>query len=169
MNIQYAIEELESNAERIRALVQGVGATQAKWKPDKESWSILEVVTHLYDEEREDFRVRFDLLLHQPEADWPPVDPQSWVVSRRYNERLLEASLEGYLTERDASLVWLRSLDAADLSRSKQAPWGVMLAGDMLAAWVAHDLLHMRQLVELLYAYQSRSVRPYSNRYAGDW
>lgn len=169
MNIQYAIEQLDKNAERVRALVEGVEESQARWKPDEASWSILETVTHLYDEEREDFRVRFDLLLHRPEADWPPIDPQGWVVSRRYNERSLGASLEGYLTERDASLVWLRSLDAPDLERAKQAPWGIMTAGDMLAAWVAHDVLHLRQLVELLYAYQSEGVRPYSNRYAGDW
>ena len=39
----------------------------------------------------------------------------------------------------------------------------------MLAAWVAHDLLHLRQLVELHYAWTAQQLQPYSVAYAGDW
>jgi hypothetical protein len=40
----------------------------------------------------------------------------------------------------------------------------------MMAAWVAHDILHQRQLVELQWAYMTRQVvTPYQVRYAGDW
>ena len=44
----------------IQAVLAGVDAEQARWKPDADSWSILEVVCHLVDEEREDFRTRLD-------------------------------------------------------------------------------------------------------------
>jgi hypothetical protein len=44
-----------------------------------------------------------------------------------------------------------------------------MRAGDMLAAWVAHDLLHMRQLVELHRTYTVTQLAPYDTRYAGEW
>ncbi|MCB0058173.1 MAG: DinB family protein, partial [Caldilineaceae bacterium] len=62
---------MQRNAQRIAALVAGVPDEQARWKPDAESWSILEVVNHLLDEEREDFRVRIDYTLHRPGEKWP--------------------------------------------------------------------------------------------------
>ena len=60
-------------------------------------WSTLEVVCHLYDEEREDFRQRLDIILHRPEAKWPPIDPVGWVSARKYNERDLAQSLAEFL------------------------------------------------------------------------
>jgi len=38
-----------------------------------------------------------------------------------------------------------------------------------MAAWVAHDLLHLRQLVELHYAWTVAKAAPYSLQYAGEW
>ena len=51
-------QELAQGAEIIHALVMGVMQAEACVKPQPESWSILEVVCHLLDEEREDFRQR---------------------------------------------------------------------------------------------------------------
>ena len=34
---------------------------------------------------------------------------------------------------------------------------------------MAHDLLHMRQLVELLWAYTIEELKPQSVEYAGQW
>ena len=48
---------LAFNGERIRALVEGMPEEQARWRPDAASWSVLEVINHLCDEERSDFRV----------------------------------------------------------------------------------------------------------------
>lgn len=168
MDFQHLKRQFTGNAQRIRQLVAGVPADQARWKPDAESWSILEVINHLYDEERFDFRVRLDIILHRPDEPWPPIDPQGWVTSRQYNGRELQASLEGFLSEREASLQWLESL-APNWESVYQARFGSIRAGDMFAAWVAHDLLHMRQLVELLWEYTLTLADPYSVRYAGDW
>jgi hypothetical protein len=160
---------MASNAERIRTLVQDVSGEQARWKPDADSWSILEVVKHLYDEEREDFRVRLDIILHRPDEAWPKIDPQGWVTARRYNEGDLATSLDGFLREREASLAWLQTVAGADWEKTYMAAFGPIKAGDMFAAWVAHDLLHLRQLVELQWAYLDRKLTGYSTRYAGEW
>ncbi len=156
--------------EAIRVLATDVTGEQARWRPTADAWSILEVVNHLLDEEREDFRVRLDYILHRPGEPWPGIDPPGWVTERAYNERVLEDSIEQLLQEREDSLQWLRGLDEADLSTSTEAPWGGHLhAGDMLAAWVTHDLLHLRQMVELRYALVAESAARYSPEYAGDW
>jgi hypothetical protein len=170
MDVSHLIEHMQFNSRRIAALVTGVSNAQARWKPDPETWSILEVLCHLWDEEREDFRVRLNLLLQRSEQPWPPIHPGGWVTERGYNAVNPETALQGYLHEREESIAWLHSLSAPDWEASLPAPWGgVMKSGDMLAAWAAHDLLHMRQLVELQRAYNVSLSTPYDNRYAGEW
>ena len=160
---------MADNVARIRALVEGIPEEQARWKPDPASWSILEVVNHLWDEERLDFRVRLEFTLHRPGEAWPSIDPAGWVTERAYNQRELGPSLDGFLSEREASLAWLRQLGAPRWEASYEAPFGPIRAGDLMAAWVAHDLLHMRQLVELHWAYTTAGLEPYDVRYAGTW
>jgi hypothetical protein len=169
MDMERIATQMAQNAARIRALVQGVPETHARWKPDPESWSILEVVNHLLDEEREDFRVRVEYTLHHPGDPWPPIDPGGRVTERMYNEQDPALSLDAFLAEREASLDWLRALSAPDWGMAYAAPWGAITAGDILAAWVAHDLLHMRQLVALHWAYTTEALQPYSVEYAGQW
>ena len=163
------IEQMRETAEAIRVLTNGISEEQARWRPDPQSWSILEVVNHLYDEEREDFRVRLDLLLHRPEEPWPPIDPQAWITSRKYNQRDLKESIGGYLSERRKSVEWLKGLQNPDFSSYIESRFGKMSAGDMFAAWAAHDLLHIRQLMELRYTYLRDSMAPYDPGYAGDF
>lgn len=169
MELNELMPMMEANAGRIQALVAGVGAEQAQWKPDADSWSILEVVNHLYDEEREDFRVRLDYFWNRPGDPLPPIDPAGWVIARNYNARDLQPSLANYLAERKKSLAWLRGLVAPDWEVEYTMPWGPMKSGQMMAAWVAHDLHHLRQLVELHFAWVESTTAPYDTRYAGEW
>jgi hypothetical protein len=169
MDMDRLLSQMAQDAERVRALVQGASEQQARWKPDSDSWSILEVVNHLLDEEREDFRVRLDYTLFRPGEPWPPINPVGWVTEREYNQQDLDASLARFLSEREASIVWLRALPAPDWDAAYQAPWGPITAGDLFASWVAHDLLHMRQLLELHWAYITAELEPYKPDYAGEW
>jgi len=161
--------QLEQQTHLIERLVAGVSAEQARWKPAPDSWSILEVVSHLYDEEREDFRARLRHILDGANGPPPPIDPGGWVTARRYNERDLASSFAGFLEERRQSLAWLRGLRDPDWDRAIEAPFGRLRAGDLLMSWLAHDLLHLRQLVELRYAYHRQAAQPYQVDYAGDW
>jgi hypothetical protein len=170
LTIPYAVERLNRQASVIAALVTGVGPDQAHWKPSPEDWSIVEVINHLYDEERDDFRLRFEFTLHRPAADWPPIHPSQWAIDRRYNERDLDESLRNFLGEREQSLAWLRDLPPENLATEHVHPdFGGISAGDLLAAWVAHDCLHIRQLNELQYLYHEQYARPYQVGYAGEW
>lgn len=169
MNLPYFNTQLSSHAQAIKHLASGIPAEQARWKPDEDSWSILEVINHLLDEERLDFRVRLEIILSGSGEDWPPINPQGWVTERAYNQRDLAESLASFLAEREKSLAWLASLNQPNFSTLRKTAFGEMAAGDMFAAWVAHDLLHLRQLVELHYVYTAQTAQPYSPLYAGDW
>jgi len=168
MNTAYLVAVLTTQAELVRTLVDDVSPDQAVWKPDPERWSILEVVNHVYDEEREDFRVRLDILLRASDEPWPPIHPMEWVTERKYNAREPVASLENFLAERRASLDWLAALQSPDWDAGVQSPWDYfMRAGDMAASWVVHGQWHIEQLIRLRRDWTIEQVKPYDVRYAG--
>lgn len=170
MDFNYALTRLTANAEAIAALVRSANLEQARWKSTPEEWSILEVICHLYDEEREDFRTRVRLTLTDATADWPPIDPVGWVTARHYSAQDPAERLEAFLAERRASLEWLKSLESPNWASTKTHPrLGSATAGEMLMAWVAHDHLHLRQLNHLHWQWLVTQAPAFSLEYAGGW
>lgn len=169
MNPQDIIRQLEVNAQVFAALFNGIEDAQARWKPSPEEWSVLEVAGHLFDEEREDFRTRVDYILHRPADAWPPIHPGAWVTERAYNARDFGKSVMDFLSERTQSLRWLEALAAPDWAQSHTREGMTMTALDMLAAWLAHDYLHLRQVNELKWKWLARSSGAGPLEYAGGW
>ncbi len=169
MRLEMLRRELAQGAETIQGLVAGVSPAEARGRPAPDAWSILEVVAHLLDEEREDFRPRLDFVLRRSQETWASIDPAGWVTARGYNDRELAATLAAFLTERERSLAWLAGLTNPDWTRVYQASFGPITAGDLAASWAAHDLLHSRQLLELRHARLLALAAPHRTQYAGDW
>ena len=169
MEFKTLYQELQNSTGMIRSLLTGLTQEEAQVKPDEKSWSILEVVCHLYDEEREDFREHLDSILHRPNEEWAPFDPQRWVTEREYNEQDFGAMQEKFFAERETSIQWLKGLADTNWDTTHISSFGSMKAGDMFSSWVAHDNLHIRQLVELRRARIENITKPYPIEYAGDW
>ena len=169
MEFKMLYQELVYSTETIGGLLAGVTQAEAQYKPGKSAWSILEVACHLYDEEREDFREHLDFILHRQHEEWHPIAPTAWVKQRKYNQQNFKSMQRKFFAERKKSLAWLKKIRNSDWNIVYKSKWGSMRAGDMLASWVAHDNLHIRQLVELRRARIERMVRPHRIQYAGDW
>lgn len=170
MDLSSCIARLRANGAALVALARQMDGEAARWSPAPDAWCVLEVVNHLADEEAEDFRTRLRLTLTEPEADWPPIDPQGWVKARDYASRRLGPSIERFRAERAASLGWLVALGPVDWTAEHVHPaFGAMSAGNLMAAWVDHDLHHLRQLVDLQHRWWTRAAAPYDAGYAGDW
>jgi len=169
MDVKQACVQLQKQGQMIMALINGLNGQEFCWKPNPESWSVLEVLGHLVDEEELDFRCHLDHILHTPDQPWPEIDPMGWVTERRYNEQDPDVQLINFSTAREQSIIWLASLPQPNFNASITLPWGALTAGDMLASWLAHDLLHLRQLVELRYAITAEACLPYRLDYAGKW
>lgn len=169
MEFQMLYQELVNSTEMIRSLIEGIGQEQSQVKPDADSWSILEVICHLYDEEREDFREHLDFILNRHNEEWHVIDPQVWVAERKYSEQDFSQTQEKFFAERRKSLEWLKGLENVDWGTTYTSEYGSMSAGEMFSCWVAHDNLHIRQLVELRRIYVERITQPYEIQYAGEW
>lgn len=167
MNLENSIMQMKQHQEILERILSHVDSEQAKWKPAPQRWSILEVTCHLDDEERDDFRLRLSLLLEDPKTPWPPIDPPAWAMERNYNEKDLLKIKASWVKGRDHSLEWLKSLKNPDWTRFKTHPViGDISAGDLLASWVAHDMLHIRQLLTLKLDWMAREGLEFSTRYA---
>ena len=169
MEFKTLYQELNHSTEMIRVLLAGISQEEAQIKPDAESWSILEVVCHLYDEEREDFREHLDFILHRQNEEWHGIDTDAWVLEREYNKQNLTEMQGKFFAERRKALEWLKGLSQANWETTYTSQYGFMKAGDMFACWVAHDNLHVRQLTELRRDWIERITQPYDIQYAGDW
>src|SRR6187431_2911299 len=108
MEFNMLYQEIQNSTEMIRALLTGVSQEKAQVEPTDESWSILEVVCHLYDIEREDFREHLDFILHRQDEEYHVIDPQAWVKERSYNEQDFVQMQEKFFAERRKSLAWLK-------------------------------------------------------------
>jgi hypothetical protein len=167
MNAVQVASQLASTPAAVRALLAGLPDDVARWRPAAGKWSLLEVLCHLADEERQDFRLRLRLVLESTEAPWPDIDPAGWAGQRQYNGREVAASLVDFERERAESLKWLGGLRHVRWEAAHHHPrLGSLHAGDLLAAWVAHDLVHLRQMVNLRLAALELGAAPYSTRYA---
>jgi len=167
VNLRYVTGRMSANIDTIVSLAKGVGEDQARWRPAPDRWSIVEVIGHLYDEEQFDFRARVDFTLNQPGETWPPFDPLKWMSEGNYIEGDLEETIQSWIDERRRSLEWLHALRSPDWNKSYTHPSiGELRAGDLLAAWLAHDLLHIRQLAGLHVDYASHISKPFHIKYA---
>ena len=163
-------KQLETNSSTFKSLLDNISDEQSKWKPKPEKWSLLEIVNHLYDEEREDFRQRIMNIFENPEKEWAPIAPAEWVKGREYAKRDFKTSLSNFLDERKKSIEWLKSLDSPNWKAVHIHPkLGEMSAEKLLANWLAHDYLHIRQITFMHWSYLCHIAPSINLDYAGIW
>jgi hypothetical protein len=79
-------------------------------------------------------------------------------------------TLNEFLDERKRSVDWLNSLNIIDWNIKAVHPkLGEFTAYQMLCSWLAHDFLHIRQILKLKYQLLESGPGKDMLRYAGDW
>ena len=130
---------------------------------------LLEIVCHLLDEEIYDFRTRVKHALDTPEKELTPIDPEGWVTTRNYLSKDYDETLKSFLIERENSIEWLKQLGEVNWSNSLKHPeLGDLSAASFLRNWLAHDYLHIRQILRYKFEFLKQSSE-IDLSYAGDW
>lgn len=169
MNHSIIIQELERNKITFKGLLYGVAKEEYLWKPEPDKWCLLEILCHLYDEEREDFRARVNQVLIDPKFSLSSINPVGWVTERKYIEKNYDEVLNKFLEERTHSVNWLKSLESPAWKNTHIHPkLGAMSAEMILSNWLAHDYLHFRQIISVKFHYlKQRTGEELS--YVGSW
>jgi len=139
------------------------------WKQNPEKWCLLEIVCHLHDEEIHDFRYRTQWCLEHPNQIPPSIDPVGWVTIHDYINQDYPTMLNKFLTEREHSITWLNSLKNVNWESAFEHPkLGILSAKHFLNNWLAHDYLHIKQILKLKYDYLKHKTGDNLD-YAGIW
>jgi hypothetical protein len=167
--LAHIIQNLERNKTTFESLLSDLSKEEIFFKTSPDKWCLLEIICHLRDEEKEDFKVRFKKVLDSPSLPPPPIDPVGWVKARNYIGQNYETVLKDFLSERTASINWLKTLDDPKWDNAYNHPkLGRLTAKMFCTNWLAHDYLHIRQITRLKYDYLIK-ISGENLSYAGNW
>lgn len=165
----HILNQLKANGQLFKGLFAKVTEEEYLWKQQPGKWCLLEILCHLYDEEREDFRARTAHILKHPDKPLPPINPSGWVTERDYLNWDFEKTCRNFLMERAQAVNWLNSLKNPNWEHAYiHKKFGPMTANMLLSNWLAHDYLHIKQILKLKYDYLKHLSSENLN-YAGGW
>jgi len=169
INFEKIISQLTNNQLVVKNMLSNLKETEITFRPHPKHWCLLEIICHLVDEEREDFRARIQSILENPSKPLTPFNPVLWVTERKYMEQNFEEKLSQFLDERNRSIEWLNELKNPAWENAYLHPiLGRLTAQHFLHNWLAHDYLHIRQINRVKYEYlNAKSGEDLS--YAGNW
>ena len=163
------ISEFERNKTIIQQLYADVDDDMLYWRRSKTKWCLLEIICHLYDEERLDFRFRTQWVLDKPNEIPPPFDPIACVEDHQYMVQNGSDMVKKWIKERDLSIAWLKDLKDPNWENAFEHPKrGRMSAKYFLSNWLAHDYLHIRQILKQKFDYLKLNTGTDLD-YAGVW
>jgi len=163
------IKQLQTNRKVFEDILKYEDEAMVLWKQAPEKWCLLEIICHLNDEECLDFRFRVEWVLEKPNQIPPAIDPIGWITNHDYLNQDYTTMLNTLLSERDKSIIWLKSLKNAKWNNAFEHPkLGKLTARHFLVNWLAHDYLHIKQILKLKYDYLQHTSRENLN-YAGVW
>jgi hypothetical protein len=169
MKQKQIFEELSRNIKVFKSLFLNLSKEEYLWKSNQDHWCLLEILCHLYDEEREDFMARTKHVLENPHLKLPLFDQIAWVKERNYIGQNFELMVQKFIEERQQSLIWLKSLKDPNWNNTFEHPkLGPMSAYYFLSNWLAHDYLHIKQITKLKFDFLAHSSKQ-DLSYAGKW
>jgi hypothetical protein len=160
--IDKAVEMLERTPAVVRAMLGGLSD---EWLSggSEESWAPFDIVGHLIHAEMTDWIPRAKIILKQGEnRTFVPFD--RFAQFELSKGKSLAGLLDEFERERQKSLDELRSMN---LTRDQltlkgiHPEFGEVALSELIAAWVAHDMTHIRQIAQFLAKKYTNEVGPW--------
>jgi hypothetical protein len=158
-----SIEILERTPAALSALLSGLSEAWTTPNEGPDTWSPYDVVGHLIHGEKTDWIPRMKMILEMGESvTFPPFD--RFAQFRESQGKTLDQLLEEFTRWRVQNLRILKSVmpDAVALEKKGNHPaFGPVTLRQLLAAWVAHDLSHLAQIVRVMAKQYAEAVGPW--------
>jgi uncharacterized damage-inducible protein DinB len=161
--IEQALEILERTPATLQALLSGLSTGWTQTSGDIETWDAYAVIGHLIHCEETDWLPRAEIILQNGETR--PFEPFDRLAQfDRFTDQPLDQLLDMFAGLRRQNLARLKAmqLTPAQLAlRGTHPELGPVTLGQLLAAWVVHDLNHIGQIVEALSKRYGQDVGPW--------
>ena len=125
-----------------------------KWaeKGTKDEWSLIELICHLRDIEREVHQMQIKLFESKVDPFIPRPDTSVWSSQRDYLHDDGPAALESYIEARRETLEILRKLSEVDWQRkARHAIFGPTNFMEIISFIARHDGMHLQQAWNILH------------------
>ncbi len=165
MDYQYdeAVALLGRTPATLAALLRGLPEAWATATEGPDTWSARDIVGHLLHGEEADWTPRARIILEHGEAR--PFDTfNRTAMFEQYRDTSLDQLLAAFEQARARSLAELGALGITPerlALRGTHPALGAVTLGQLLATWVAHDLNHIGQVVEVLARQYGEAVGPW--------
>lgn len=162
MRICDATNLLARTPSAARALLDGLPDEWLHRDDGPDTWSAYAIAGHLLHGDATNWLPRIRLIVEH--GTDRPFTPFNRVAMLDWAPEPVSALLERFRAARADSLAEFDALGLAqdDLVRSGTHPeFGTVTLGQILAAWVAHDLTHLAQIGEVLAGRYREEVGPY--------
>jgi hypothetical protein len=118
-----------------------------RWRPASGTWSLVEIVCHLRDVEREVHQPRFQAMVETENPFLSGMDPDQWAEPRDYFRQDGRAALADFVSARRETLALLTNLPEDAWSReARHAFFGQTTVHELLYLVVQHDRVHRQQV-----------------------
>ena len=168
LSLEHTRALLARTPSALDGLLRGLPDAWTRTTEGEGTWSAADIVAHLIHCERQNWIPRVRIILEDGESKaFPPFDRQGYLAESR--SAAVDSLLAEFHQARSRSLADLEGLAIApeDLARHGLHPGlGVVTLGNVLGAWVAHDLNHLHQMARVL-AHPYRGPAGPFTRYLG--
>jgi uncharacterized damage-inducible protein DinB len=133
---------------RLKAALKGVPKKMLLWTPGPGKWSILEIVAHMRDMERDAYIARYRRILDEDNPTLPDIDGDVLAIRDDYRGMKLSDVMRDWTTLRKESLKLLRRVKSAQWERrGTHETAGPLSMDDMLRRHaVGNDEAHLGQI-----------------------
>ncbi len=163
LRLEEAVAILERTPSAVGALLDGAPGTFVRATEGEGTWSPYDVVGHLAHGERADWLERTRHILSGDPRPFTPFDRTAQF--RESEGKSLGELLADFAELRQRNVAELRemNLGEGDLVRTGRHPdFGEVTLGQLLAAWVVHDLDHVAQIVRTMAKVYTDVVGPWA-------
>jgi FMN phosphatase YigB (HAD superfamily) len=144
---------LNSTPAALEALTNTCSKEDWRLRPIHGEWSLLEIICHLRDVEREVNLSRFQMLTNTLNPFIPGVDSDRWAIERKYNEQDDSAVYTDFCTNRAKVLEIVRRYSAEDWKQSvRHSIFGPTTRLELVKFIATHDKTHLLQIAQTIQA-----------------
>ena len=136
------------------AMLEPLNEAQLNWKQDEESWSIRQVVEHLYNADNMAFAGRIAYIMENDGAAMPAITPEDRAAGTSALRVSVWLELLALFRERRLqNCARARAFDPDPLAHTvTYQDYGAFAAWDFLLEWPYHDLSHLAQIGDIIKA-----------------
>lgn len=163
LRLEDAVAILGRTPATVGVLLGGVSETFARATEGEGTWSPYDVVGHLVSGERTDWMERARHILSGDPRPFTPFN-RTAMFTESEGKTLDELVVTfAQLRSRNVTELFEMNLGADDLLRTGRHPdFGEVTLGQLLAAWVVHDLDHVAQIARTLAKVYADAVGPWA-------